>query len=145
MSSFGHFFTKGFYDSEGNFEEVQLIKNSTGYGVDYSHPQHLKNYYGFNIKCFKDMDQALDQKEWIRALIEQDLITVNIGTKITPRLLQVIEDLFLNSDKPIRAKITSISRKHYKTFEEFKEGLKEKINYNEDEQEFKSHIEVLSQ
>ena len=62
-------FTKGFYYSDGSFEEVQEAPaHVKGYGCAYSQPKHLNLYYGENIKNFKDMDRVLDERELIRVL-----------------------------------------------------------------------------
>ena len=57
---------KYFIDEEGNREDVQDVGQKPGYGCSYSHPKHLRYYYGYTkIKCFADMDKVLDEKAWL--------------------------------------------------------------------------------
>ncbi len=149
-NNFTRAFVKGFIYNDGSFEEVQIDPSEKlkGYGVAYSHPRHLNNYYGTGIKSFKDMDKALDELELFRVLDDNDGRRINIGNKITSEQLIVLEDIFKNHNKPVRAGITSISRKYHKTFEDFNKALK---NHNGISQEdnnnisFNSHINNLSE
>lgn len=145
MWNFERVYKKGFLTEYGDFEEVKET-DGVGYGVKYSHPQHLKVYYGHKIKCFKDMDKALDKEQFLRVLDEKELYTVNCGNVCTSKQLKIIELLFDENKKTVRAKITSNSRKHYNTFNEFKDALNDKnMIDNEDigNKEFQTHTQQL--
>ena len=145
----GRYFTKSLMHENGYAEEVsdEGYGKLKGYGVAYSHPRHLNNYYGENIKSFKDMDNALDKHKLIRVMDNEKGRTMNIGNKATQKQLNIIKRNFEEHDKPVRAGITSISKKYYKTFEDFHNAYK---NHNGVAQidignnQFKTHTQQLS-
>ena len=135
---------------DGTTEEIQqegsLMCKVKGYGVNYSHPRHLRNCYGYKINNFKEMDLALDDMTVLRALKMGNKLELNCGNKITKDQLKLVEKYFKEKPNTFRAKITSISRKWYKNFDDFKQALIDKNYLNEihdENKEFKTHMEAL--
>ena len=142
------YFFKFFIHPDQCVEEVQKT-DGIGYGCEYSHPQHLKVYYDFKIKNFKDMDKALDKREFLRGLYEENekIIKINIGNICTKDQLENLELLFNEAKEhkiTIMAKIRSASRKYIASFEDFKKELDNKeievITEQEDQRQFNTHI-----
>jgi len=151
-------FLKGFLHDDGSIEEVEDYDpyytagrsrpRLRGYGVGYSHPRHLNEGWGENIKSFKDMDRVLDQREIMRLNDDEKFRTINIGNTATPEQLAQIKSQFETHDSPVRAKITSNSRKYYKTYPEFHRAFIEHVERETPDignKDFESHIKGLSQ
>jgi hypothetical protein len=146
-------FNKSFMDQFGDIENVQdenpffdPNKKLKGYGMAYSHPRHLNKYYGSNIKNFKDMDNALDKNVLMRVMDNEEGRTINIGNKATPEQLKTIKNQFDTHDKPVRASITSRSRKYYKTYDDFTNALNKHTGESPIDvgnKEFKTHTQNL--
>ncbi len=165
-------FRKSFIDADGHEEEVydqdpyhalaRKGEKLQGYGMAYTHPRHL-NEMGISmntpdlkhgeIKSFKDMDKVLDHEEMMRVIDEgSDGRTISTGNNLTPNQMNIIHDQFriAREDKvPLRVKVTSNSRKKFKTWNEFNkavgEGHKGVRIPDHDNKEFNSHIGRLSE
>jgi len=152
---------KSFIDADGDEEELYnydeydrstgYYKKPPGYGTGYSHPRHLNNLYNTKIKNFKDMDRVIDENELLRVIDEKnDGRTISTGNTITQNQMDIIKANFEQAKKdgiPMRAKITSNSRKKFKTWKEFEKAVESKQELdNEDigNKEFISHTARLA-
>ena len=152
---------KSFIDADGDEEELYnydeydrstgYYKKPPGYGMGYSHPRHLNNLYNTKIKNFKDMDRVIDENELLRVIDEKhDGRTISTGNTITQNQMDIIKANFEQAKEngiPMRAKITSNSRKKFKTWEEFEKAVESKQELdNEDigNKEFISHTARLA-
>ena len=152
---------KSFIDADGDEEELYnydeydsytgYYKKPPGYGMGYSHPRHLNNLYNTKIKNFKDMDRVIDENELLRVIDEKnDGRTISTGNTITQNQMDIIKANFEQAKKdgiPMRAKITSNSRKKFKTWGDFEKAVESKQELdNEDigNKEFISHTARLA-
>lgn len=152
---------KSFIDADGDEEELYnydeydrstgYYKKPPGYGTGYSHPRHLNNLYNTKIKNFKDMDRVIDENELLRVIDEKnDGRTISTGNTITQNQMDIIKANFEQAKKdgiPMRAKITSNSRKKFKTWGDFEKAVESKQELdNEDigNKEFISHTARLA-
>ena len=126
----GHDYTrKSFIDEDGDLEELYDFEGTKGYGNGYSHPKHLNEMVneGEKIKNFKGMDRVIDEHILLRVIDEKHGgRTLSTGTKVSPEQLGIIEGNFEEGKRlgiPIRAKITSNSRKKFSTFAGFQNEL----------------------
>lgn len=149
----GRPFRKFFLDETGGEEDVQDFNPNfrdvklKGYGIAYSHPRHLNNYYNENIKSFKDMDDVLDRHNLIRVNDNDEGRTLNIGNKLSKEQLDVIKEQFESHNEPVRVGITSISRKYYKNFNDFYNAYLNHSGKSVDDvgnKEFESHTQRLA-
>jgi hypothetical protein len=130
---------KSFIDADGDEEELYnydeydrstgYYKKPPGYGMGYSHPRHLNNLYNTKIKNFKDMDRVIDENELLRVIDEKDDgRTISTGNTITQNQMDIVKANFEQAKEdgiPMRAKITSNSRKKFKTWEDFEKAVAE--------------------
>jgi hypothetical protein len=153
---------KSFIDADGDEEELYnydeydrstgYYKKPPGYGMGYSHPRHLNNLYNTKIKNFKDMDRVIDENELLRVIDEKnDGRTISTGNTITQNQMDIIKANFEQAKEdgiPMRAKITSNSRKKFNTWDDFEKAVNSKQELdNEDKgnKEFDSHVGRLSE
>ena len=87
------------------------------------------NKMGTRIHSFKDMDKVIDENELLRVIDEKnDGRTISTGNTITQNQMDIIKANFEQAKKdgiPMRAKITSNSRKKFKTWGDFEKAVAE--------------------